>query len=104
MSNAEFSISREHFKTIMQFVDFMNKDEWLINTQKARWWLSKIEYEMKQYENEGCEVVVEVCKEIRITSCKKYTNSVNIEKALIRFSNAVNEVVSDEVFNSVYFI
>ena len=101
MSNAEFSISREHFKTIMQFVDFMAKNVWLINTQKARWWLSKIEYEMEKYENKGCDVVIEVCKKMRIASCKKYKNIVNIEKALIEFSNAVNEVVSDEVFNSV---
>ena len=101
MSNAEFSISREHFKTIMQFVDFMSKDEWLINKREARWWLSTIKIEMKQYKNKGCKAVVDVCEKMRITSCKKYTNNVNIEKALIEFSNAVNEVVSDEVFNSV---
>ena len=101
MSNAEFSISREHFKTIMQFVDFMAKDEWLINTQEAHWWLSKIAIKMKQYKNEGCDAVVDVCREMRTTL---YENNVDIERALIRFSNAVNEVVSDEVFNSVYFI
>ena len=101
MSNVEFSISCEHFKTIMQFAKFMSKDMWLINTQKARWWLSKIEYEMKQYENKGCKAVVDVCKKIRITSLKKYKNIVNVERALIEFSNAVNEVVSDEVFNSI---
>ena len=104
MSNAEFSISREHFKTIMQFVDFMYKNVTLINTREARWWLSTIAIEMKQYENKGCDAVVEVCEEIRIASYKKYKNNVDIEKALIRFSNAVIEVVSDEVFNSVYFI
>ena len=104
MSNAEFSISREHFKTIMQFVDYMYKNVWLINEQKARWWLSKIAIEMKQYDNKGCDAVVEVCQEIRIASYKKYENDVDIAKALIRFSNAVLEVVSDEVFNSVYFI
>ena len=104
MSNAEFSISCEHFKTIMQFVDFMSKDESLINTREARWWLSTIKIEMKQYKNKGCDAVVEVCEKMRTTSYEKYTNSVNIEKALIRFSNAVNEVVSDEVFYSVYSI
>ena len=101
MSNAEFSISREHFKTIMQFVDFMSKNEWLINTREARWWLSKIAIKMKQYKNKGCDAVIKVCQKMIITSHKKYKNNVAIEWALIKFSNAVNEVVSDEVFNSV---
>ena len=98
MSNAEFSISCEHFKTIMQFVDLMCKDKFNINKLRACLLLFRIEGEMKQYKNKGCDAVVKVCKEMRTTI---YENDEAIEKALIRFSNAVNEVVSDEVFNSI---
>ena len=104
MSNAEFSISREHFKTIMQFVDLMSKNMYDINKLPICLLLFRIEGEMKQYKNKGCDAVVDVCEKMRITSCEKYENNVDIAKALIEFSNAVNEVVSDEVFNSVYFI
>ena len=100
MSNAEFSISCKHFKTIMQFVDFINKDVSKINGLRACLLLFRIEDEMKQYKNKGCDAVIEVCQEMRTTL---YENNVDIEKVLIRFSNAVLEVVSDEVFNSVYF-
>lgn len=98
MSNAEFSISREHFKTIMQFVDFMSKDVSKINEPMACLLLWRIEDEMRKYKNKECDAVVEVCQEMRTTS---YENNVDIEWALIKFSNAVNEVVSDEVFNSI---
>ena len=101
MSNAEFSISCEHFKTIMQFVDLMSKDEFNVNELVGCLLLFRIEDEMKQYKNKGCDAVVEVCQEMRTTL---YKNSEDIVQAMIRFSNAVNEVVSDEVFNSVYFI
>ena len=100
MSNAEFSISCKHFKTIMQFVDFINKDVSKINGLRACLLLWRIEDEMRKYKNKECDAVVEMCQEMRITS---YENSEAIEKALIKFSNAVLEVVSDEVFNSVYF-
>ena len=101
MSNAEFSISCKHFKTIMQFVDFMSKDELLINTREARWWLSKIAIKMKQYKNKGCDAVVELCQEVITASYKKYKHGKAITQAMTKFTNAVNEVVSDEVFNSV---
>ena len=101
MSNAEFSISREHFKTIMQFVDFINKDVSKINGPRACLLLWRIEDEMRKYKNKECDTVVEVCQEMRITS---YENGEAIVKALTKFSDAVLEVVSDEVFNSVYFI
>ena len=101
MSNAEFSISREDFETIMQFVDLMSKNMYDINKLPICLLLFRIEGEMKQYKNKGCDAVVEVCKEMRTTL---YENGEAIEKALIRFSNAVNEVVSDEVFYSVYVI
>ena len=101
MSNAEFSISCEHFKTIMQFVDLMSKNMYDINKLPICLLLFRIEGEMKQYKNKGCDAVVKMCKEMRTTS---YENGEAIEKALIRFSNAVNEVVSDEVFYSVYSI
>ena len=98
MSNAEFSISREHFKTIMQFVDLMSKNMYDINKLPICLLLFRIEDEMMQYKNKGCDAVVEVCQEMRTTL---YKNSEDIVQAMIRFSNAVNEVVSDEVFNSV---
>ena len=101
MSNAEFSISREDFKTIMQFADLMSKNMYDINKLPVCLLLFRIESEMKQYKNKGCDAVVKVCKEMRTTL---YENGEAIEKALIRFSNAVNEVVSDEVFYSVYVI
>ena len=101
MSNVEFSISREHFETIMQFVDLMCKDKFNINKLRACLLLFRIEDEMKQYKNKGCDAVIEVCLEMRTTL---YKNGEAIVQAMIRFINAVNEVVSDEVFNSVYFI
>ena len=101
MSNAEFSISCEHFKTIMQFVDLMSKNMYDINKLPICLLLFRIEGEMKQYKNKGCDAVVKVCKKMR-TTC--YESGEAIVKALTEFSNAVLEVVSDEVFNSVYFI
>ena len=101
MSNYEFSISREHFKTIMQFVDLMSKNMYDINKLPICLLLFRIEGEMKQYKNKGCDAVVKMCKEMRTTL---YKNGEAIVQALIRFSNAVNEVVSDEVFYSVYSI
>ena len=101
MSNAEFSISREHFETIMQFVDFMCKDKFNINKLRACLLLFRIEDEMKKYENKGCDAVIELCQKMRTTPRKKYRHGKVIKKAMDAFINAVNEVVSDEVFNSV---
>ena len=101
MSNAEFSISREDFETILSFVDLMLRNRYRPNIQKSRLLLSKIEYEMEQYENKGCDAIIELCQEMITTL---YENGEAIEKAMDAFISAVNEVVSDKVFNSVYFI
>ena len=101
MSNVKFSISCEDFEIILSFVYFMTTSMYRPNVKKAYRQLSKIKHEMKKYKNKGCDAVVKMCKEMRTTL---YKNGEAIEKALIRFSNAVNEVVSDEVFYSVYSI
>ena len=101
MSNAEFSISREDFEAISSFVYFMATSRYRPNVKKAYQQLSKIEDEMKKYENKGCDAVIELCQKMRTTPRKKYRHGKFIKKAMDAFINAVNEVVSDEVFNSV---
>ena len=65
MSNAEFSISREDFETILSFVDLMTRNKYRPNVQEARRWLLKIEDEMKKYKNKECDVVIELCQKLR---------------------------------------
>ena len=101
MSNAEFSISREDFETILSFVYFMTTSRYRPNVKKAYRQLSKIEDEMKKYENKGCDAVIELCRKMRTAPRKKYRHGKFIKKAMDAFINAVNEVVSDEVFYSV---
>ena len=101
MSNAEFSISREDFETISSFVYFMTTSRYRPNVKKAYRQLSKIEDEMKKYENKGCDAVIELCQKMRTTPRKKYRHGKVIKKTMDAFISAVNEVVSDEVFNSV---
>ena len=98
MSNAEFSISREDFKTILSFVYFMTTSRYQPNVKKAYRQLSKIKDEMKKYQNKGCDAVIKLCKKMRTTL---YKNSEDIVQEMDAFINAVNEVVSDEVFNSI---
>ena len=101
MSNAEFSISREDFETILLFTDFMLRNNYRPDIRKVHWWLSKIKYEMEKYENKGCDAVVELCQEVITASYTKYKHGKAITQAMTKFTNAVNEVVSDEVVNSI---
>ena len=98
MSNTEFSISREDFETILSFVYFMTTSMYRPNVKKAYRQLFRIEDEMKKYKNKGCDAVIELCRKMRTIL---YKNSEDIVQAMDAFINAVNEVVSDEVFNSI---
>ena len=101
MSNVKFSISCEDFETILSFVYLMSKNKYRPNIQEAHWWLSKIEHEMEKYDNKGCDVVIELCQKLKTIPRKKYMHGKTVAKAMTEFIDAVNEVVSDEVFNSV---
>ena len=56
---------------------------------------------MKKYKNKGCDAVIKLCQKMRTTPRKKYRHGKFIKKTMDAFINAVNEVVSDEVFNSI---
>ena len=101
MSNAEFSISREDFETILSFVYLMTNSKYRPNIQEAHRLLTKIEDEMKKYENEGCDVVIELCQKLRAIPRKTYMHGKTVAKTMTKFINAVKEVVSDEVVNSI---
>ena len=98
MSNVKFSISCEDFEIILSFVYFMTTSMYRPNVKKAYRQLSKIKHEMKKYKNKGCDAVIELCRKMRTIL---YKNSEDIVQAMDAFINAVNEVVSDEVFNSI---
>ena len=101
MSNIKFSISCEDFKTILSFVYLMTKNKYRPNIQEAHSWLSEIEDEMRKYKNKECDVVIELCQKLRTIPRKKYMHGKFVKKAMDAFINAVNEVVSDEVVNSI---
>ena len=101
MSNVKFSISCEDFETILSFVDLMTKNKYRPNIQEAHCLLSKIEDEMKKYKNKECDVVIELCRKLKTIPRKTYMHGKTVAKTMTKFINAVNEVVSDEVFNSV---
>lgn len=101
MSNVKFSISREDFETILSFTYLMTKSRYRPNIQEAHRLLTKIEDEMEKYENKGCDVVIELCQKLRAIPRKTYMHGKTVAKTMTKFINAVNEVVSDEVVNSI---
>ena len=102
MSAVSFTISYESTEMIISFIKFIlenTRDNMNIPECDER--LSKIEDEMKKYENKACDVVIELCQKLRTIPRKTYMHGKTVAKTMTKFINAVNEVVSDEVFNSV---
>ena len=99
MSEVSFTISYKSAKMIISFIKFITENiRNNINMSGCYWKLSEIEDEMRKYKNKECDAVIELCRKMRTIL---YKNSEDIKKAMDAFINAVNEVVSDEVFNSI---
>ena len=102
MSEVSFTISYKSAKMIISFIKFITENiRNNINMSWCYWKLSEIEDEMRKYKNKECDVVIELCQKLRTIPRKKYMHGKFVKKAMDAFINAVNEVVSDEVVNSI---